>query len=110
MVSTVSVGLAFIVAMIVSTIIIYVITKLFGQTEGIITALIAALAGTVIYTIVYYLLGNGFIAAFIGGIVWLVALQFLYSIGWLKALVIAVIAWLVTGFVSMYLPTLAGPV
>jgi hypothetical protein len=110
MADTVMIGLSFIIALIVSTIIIFVVTKLFGETEGFLTALIAALAGTVIYTIASWLLGTGFIAAFIGGIAWLVALQFLYGIGWVKALVIAVIVWLVNGFVGWFLPTLAGPV
>jgi hypothetical protein len=110
MAATATIGLSFVIALIVSTIIIFVVTKLFGEKEGIITALIAALAGTIIYTIASWLLGTGFISAFIGGIVWLVALQFLYRIGWLKSLVIAVIVWLVTGFVGWYLPTLAGPI
>ena len=52
--------------------------------------------GTVIYTVVYYFLGQGLVAAVIGGIFWLIALQHLYKIGWIKSLVIAVIIWIVT--------------
>ncbi len=100
----------FIVALIISTIIIYVITKLLGETEGITTAFLAALIGTVIYTIVYYFLGQGLIAAFIAGIVWLLALQRLYTIGWLKSLLIAVVVWIVTSVVGLFLPTLTGPI
>ena len=58
MISTVSGGIAFIVALIVSMVIIFVITKFFSEREGIVTALIAAIAGTVIYTIVYYFMGG----------------------------------------------------
>ena len=110
MVSAVSTLAIFIVALIISTVIIYLITKLFGEREGIVTAFLAALIGTVIYVIAYYLLGQGWIAAIIAGIVWLLALQFLYKIGWLKSLVIAVVIWIVTTIVGWFLPTLTGPV
>jgi hypothetical protein len=109
MTDIISTLLWFVVALIISTIIIYVITKLLGETEDIKTAVIAALVGTVVYTIVYYLLGSGLIAAFIAGIVWLLALKQLYSIGWIKSLIIAVLIWIVTSMVSWFLPTLTGP-
>ena len=102
--------LVFVVALIISTVIIYLITKLFGEKEGIITAFFAALIGTVIYTIVYYLLGPGWITAIIAGIAWLLALRFLYKIGWLKSLVIAIVIWIVATVVGWFLPTLGGPV
>jgi hypothetical protein len=101
--------LSFIVALIVSTVIIFVIAKLFGETEGITTAFIAALIGTVVYAIIYYVIGTGWIAAVIAGIVWLLALQKLYSIGWLKSLLIAVVVWIMTTIVGLFLPTLTGP-
>ena len=102
--------LVFVVALIISTVIIYLITKLFGEKEGIITALFAALIGTVIYIIVYYLLGPGWIAAIIAGIAWLLALRFLYKIGWIKSLIIAIVIWIVATIVGWFLPTLGGPV
>lgn len=102
-------AIAFIIALIVSTVIIYVVTRMFGEKEDIQTALIAALAGTVIYGIVYFLIGHGIIAAILGGIAWLIALRSLYKIGWLKALIIAVIIWIVTAIVGWFLPTLTGP-
>jgi hypothetical protein len=109
MVSIVAALLWFIIALVISTIIIYVITKFFGETEDIKTALIAALVGTAVYTIVYYVLGNGLIAAFIAGIVWLIALQSLYSIGWIKSLIIAVVIWILASIAGWFLPTLTGP-
>jgi hypothetical protein len=101
--------LAFVIALIISTLIIYVIVTFFGEKEGISTALIAALIGTIAYTIIYYWLGQGLLAAFIAGIVWLLALQMLYSIGWIKSLVIAVVIWVVASIVGWILPTLTGP-
>jgi hypothetical protein len=109
MVSYVSALVWFVIALVISTIIIYAVTKFFGEKEDIKTALIAALVGTAVYTIVYYVLGNGLIAAFIAGIVWLIALQSLYSIGWIKSLIIAVVIWIVASIAGWFLPTLAGP-
>jgi hypothetical protein len=57
----------------------------------------------------YSVLGQGLIAAFIAGIAWLLALQILYKIGWMKSLVIAVVVWIVTSIVGWILPTLGGP-
>ncbi len=109
MATTLSALFSFVVALVISTIIIYAITKFFGEREGIVTALIAALAGSAIYTVVSYFTG-GLLAAFIAGIAWLLALQFLYSIGWIKSLVIAVIVWVVASVVGWFLPTVSGPV
>ena len=49
----------------------------------------------------YDLLGTGWIAAFIAGIAWLLALQALYKIGWIKSLIIAVAIWIVTTIVGI---------
>jgi Na+/melibiose symporter-like transporter len=106
MVSNVSILLYFIVALIISTIIIYYIAKLFGAKDSLTTAVLAALIGTAVYTLFYYVLGQGLIAAFIAGIVWLLALQKLYTIGWVRALVIAVVIWIVTSVVGLFLPVL----
>lgn len=102
--------LLFAIALIISAIVIYVITKMFGESEDFKTALLAALIGTIIYTIIYSIIGQGLIAAFIAGIVWLVALQKLYTIGWIKSLVIAIVIWIVTSIVGWFLPVLTGPI
>jgi hypothetical protein len=57
----------------------------------------------------YFIFGNGFIAAVVGGFVWLIALRALYDIGWLGALVIAVIVWIAATIVGLLLPTVPGP-
>jgi len=102
--------LMFVLALIISAVVIFIVTRLFGETEDIKTAIIAAFIGTAIYTVIYYLIGQGLIAAFIAGIVWLVALQKLYTIGWIKSLIIAVVIWIVTSIVGWFLPVLTGPV
>jgi len=101
--------LFFLVGLIVSTIIIYVITKLFEEKEGIGTALLAALVGAVIYALAYYFLGHGLLAALIAGFVWLLALGSLYSMGWWRALGVAIVVWIVAFFVGYLLPTVVGP-
>ncbi len=110
MVTTTDAVLGFVIALIVSTLVIWIVNKLTGEREGIGTALVAAIIGTIIYTGAYWLLGNGWLAAFIGGIVWLLALKVLYRIGWIKAIIIAFIIWIVTAIVGTFLPTLTGPV
>jgi hypothetical protein len=110
MVTYVSTLLTFVVALIISTVIIYYIAKFFGAKDSLTTALLAALIGTAVYTIFFYVLGQGLIAAFIAGIVWLLALQKLYSIGWIKSFTIAVVVWIVTSIAGWFLPRLTGPV
>ncbi len=97
------------VALVISTVIIYFVTRLMGEKEGLVTALIAAVIGTVVYILAYFLLGNGLLAAVLAGIVWLLALKGLYKIGWVKALIIAVLIWIFATIIGFFLPTLSGP-
>ena len=102
-------ALTFVIAIIISTIIIYIATKIAGAKTGIVRAVLTAIAGSVIYGVTYFLVGQGWLAAIAGGIVWLIALRALYDIGWLKALVIAVIVWIGATIVGLILPTAPGP-
>jgi hypothetical protein len=102
-------ALLFIVGLILSTVIIYIVTKLFGQKEGIGRAFLSAIIGTAVYSIVYFIFGQGWIAAIVGGIVWLLALRGLYDIGWLRAFAIALIVWIAATIVGFLLPTVPGP-
>ena len=106
----------FIVSLIISAIIIYFVTKIFGEKEGFGSALLAAFIGAIIYTVVYYIFGMideltglKWVASILGGIGWLIALRALYSIGWLKALAIAIIVWIISAVVGFILPTVIGP-
>ena len=108
-ISLVALLLNFVISLIVSTIVIYIVVKLFGEKEGIGTAVMSAFAGSVIYALAYYFLGTGLLAAVIGGIAWLIALGSLYKIGWVKALLVAVVVWIFAAIIGMFLPTLIGP-
>lgn len=92
-----------------STVIIYLIAKLFREREGVGSAFVAAIIGAVIYSISYFFLGHGILAAIIGGIVWLFALKGIYSMGWVKSLVIAAAVWIAALVVGLLLPTAPGP-
>jgi hypothetical protein len=99
----------FLIGLIISSVIIFIVAKVFGEKEGIKTALATAIIGSIIYGVTYFLFGSGFLAAIIGGIAWLLSLKWLYRIGWLKSIVIAVIIWVITSIVSILLPTAPGP-
>ena len=100
--------LNFVIGMVVSAIVIYIVTKLLGQEEGLGSAVMAALVGAIVYTGAYFFLGTGLLAAFIGGIAWLIALGSIYNIGWLKSLLIAFVLWIIVSILS-FLPTVVGP-
>lgn len=102
-------AIIFVIGLIISTVIIYIVTKLFGEKEGIGRAFLTALVGAIAYSIVYFLFGNGWLAAIVGGIVWLIALRALYRMGWLKSLGVAVIIWIAATIVGLLLPTAPGP-
>ncbi len=57
----------------------------------------------------YLLLGQGLLAAVIGGFFWLLALKRLYRMEWIKALAIAIVVWLIALVVGFILPTAIGP-
>jgi len=95
--------------LLISTIIIFAVTKLMGEGEGIGRAMLAAVVGSVVYALAYWLLGNGPLAAIVGGLFWLLALRALYRMGWIKSLVIAVLIWILATVVGLFLPTLSGP-
>jgi Na+/melibiose symporter-like transporter len=108
---TLATVIVFFISLVISAIIIYFVTKIFGEKEGFGTALLAAFIGAIIYAVAYYFLKPelGWLASLIGGIAWLIALGALYGIGWLKALVIAVIVWIIAAIVGIFLPTMIGP-
>jgi hypothetical protein len=101
--------LLFVIGLVISTVIIYIVTRLFGEKEGIKHAFAAAFTGSAVYSVVYFIFGHGFLAAVIGGIVWLLALKALYRFGWMRAFIIALIIWIISGIVGLIVPTGPGP-
>jgi hypothetical protein len=111
-------AILFILSLLISAVIIYIVTKIFGETEGFGTALLAAFVGAIIYTALYYIFGNiadlaglKWAASLLGGLGWLVALRMLYKIGWLKAVGLAIVIWVISAIVGYFLPSLGttGP-
>jgi hypothetical protein len=102
-------AIVFVIGLLISTVIIYITTELFGQKEGIGRAFVTAIIGAIVYSVVYFIFGNGLFAAVVAGIIWLIALRALYDIGWLRALVIAVIVWIAATILGLLLPTAPGP-
>lgn len=99
----------FLLGLFISGVIIFFVTKLFGENKGIGRAILTALIGTIVYTTAYHLIETGWIAAIAAGIVWLIALGSLYKIGFLKSLVVSVVIWILATIVSVFLPTVSGP-
>jgi hypothetical protein len=102
-------AISFVIGLVISTIIIFTITKLFREKEGIRVAFLTAVIGSIIYTIAYFLLGSGILAALVGGIAWLLSLRWLYEMGWIKSIIIAVTIWIIASIVGILLPTAPGP-
>ena len=100
---------SFVIGLVISTIIIFITTKLFREKEGIKVAFVTAVIGSIIYTIAYFLLGSGVLAAIVGGIAWLLSLRWLYKMGWIKSIIIAMIIWIIASVVGILLPTAPGP-
>ncbi len=100
---------SFLLGLIVSSLVIYFVTSIFGRGKGIMTAVVAALSGSAIYTLAFMLLSSGLVSTLAGGVVWLLAIKHFYNVGWLRATIIALGIWILTNFVSIFLPTVAGP-
>lgn len=101
--------ISFLIGLAISTILIYLVTRLLGEKEGLKIALLAAFLGSIMFGVIAFFFGNGIIAAAIGGIIWLIALKWLYNTGWLKAILIAVVLWIVVSVVGVFLPTFPNP-
>jgi hypothetical protein len=102
-------AISFVIGLVISTVIIFIIAKLFREKEGIKVAFVTAVIGSIIYTIAYFLLGSGVLAAIVGGVAWLLSLKWLYKMGWIKSVIIAVIIWIIASVVGILLPTAPGP-
>ena len=99
----------FLVGLLISTVVIYLVTLVLGHRRSLKLAFFTAIIGSIVYGISYALFGNGFLSAVLGGIAWLLALKTIYRMGWLKALIVAVIVWIITTAIGTLLPTAIGP-
>jgi hypothetical protein len=101
--------IVFLVGLLISTLVIYLVTLFMGQRRSVKLALFTAVIGSIVYGIGYVVFGSGFLSAVLGGIAWLLALKTIYRMEWLRALIVAVIIWIITTFVGVWLPTAIGP-
>ena len=99
----------FLIGLLVSTVVIYVVTLVMRQRRSIKSTILAAIIGSIVYVVAYTRLNDPFLSAILGGIAWLLALRIIYRMGWLKALVVAVMIWIVAYVVDGLLPTTIGP-
>ena len=103
-------AVSFVIGLIISTIVIFIVTKLFEEKEGIKTAFIATIIGAVIYTLSYFVLGHGILTTSCRGYAWLLSLKWLYNMGWIKSIIVAVIIWIFAPLLAYFLlPTSPGP-
>lgn len=102
--------LIFLIGLLISTVVIYLSSLFLGTKRSFKVAVFAAIIGSIIYAIAHYLLGNGLIAAILGGIAWLLALKSIYKIGWIHALIMAIVIWVITSIIGILLPTAPGPI
>lgn len=101
--------IVFVISLVISTVIIYFITKVLGEREGIKYAFLAAISGSIIYGIFNNLIGNNIVTSIIGGALWFFVLKIIYTMKWLKALLITFIIWIITSLIGILIPTLPGP-
>jgi predicted neutral ceramidase superfamily lipid hydrolase len=99
----------FLIVLLVSTVVIYVATLFLRQKRSVKLALFSAIIGSIVYVIAYTRSEDPLISAILGGIAWLLALRIIYRMGWLKALIVAVIIWIIIYLIDGLLPTTIGP-
>ena len=69
-------------------------------------AAVTALAGGLIYWIFHSVIRIPLISGVAAFFMWLYALRKLQGVGWLGALGLAVLIWIINGILSLFLPTL----
>jgi hypothetical protein len=102
--------LIFLIGLLISTVVIYLSSLFLGTKRSFKLAFFTAIIGSIIYAIAHYLLGNGLVPAVLGGLSWLIILKTIYKIGWIHALIMAIVIWVLTSIVGILLPTAPGPV
>jgi hypothetical protein len=102
--------LIFLIGLLISTVVIYLSSLFLGTKRSFKLAFFTAIIGSIIYAIAHYLLGNGLVPAVLGGLSWLIALKTIYKIGWIHALIMAIVIWVLTSIIGILLPTAPGPV
>ncbi|MFN3805033.1 MAG: hypothetical protein ACK4SY_08245 [Pyrobaculum sp.] len=97
------------VGWIVTTIAIWLALKIFPgrqKRESLAGAALTALAGALIFWLFYSIFRIPVISGILAFFIWLYALRKLQGVGWLGALALAVLIYIINGVFSLFLPTL----
>jgi len=98
-----------VVAWLVSTFAIWLALKIFPgkqKRESLTGAAVTALVGGLIYWIFHAVIRIPLVSGVVAFFVWLYALRKLQGVGWLGALGLAILIWIINGLLSLFLPTL----
>ena len=107
--SLVSEAAGLVVAWLVSTLAIWLALKIFPgkqKRESLTGAAVTALVGGLIYWIFHSVIKIPLISGLVAFFMWLYALRKLQGVGWLGALGLAILIWIINGILDLFLPTL----
>jgi hypothetical protein len=91
--------LYFVSVWVVSSFVLLVSAKVFGAKAGFLESMIASLLGSAVF---YFFRGN-FLFSLAATIIWLLVLKFSFRVGWVRALLISMVAYVLAWLVSLLL-------
>jgi len=98
-----------VVAWLVSTFAVWLALKIFPgrqKRESLTGAAVTALIGGLIYWVFHAVVRMPVISGVLAFFVWLYALRKLQGVGWLGALGLAILIWIINGVLDLFLPAL----
>ena len=84
---------------IVSAFVLLISAKLLASKGGFVWALIASLLGS----IVFYFFRGSFLFSLAAAVLWLLVIRFSFDVGWVRAFLISIIAYVLASLVSAFL-------
>jgi len=84
---------------VVSSFVLLLSAKLLGAKGGFIGAMFASLLGSIVF---YFFRGN-FLFSLAASLIWLLVLRFSFDVGWIRALLISMVAYVFAWLVSLLL-------
>ena len=91
----------FLITWAVTAIFIHFAAKIVLDRASFGTALLVALIGTLLAALVYFLIANGTLAIVLAIATWGLVCALFYRTGWLKALVVGLVAWVLYFVVTL---------
>jgi hypothetical protein len=84
---------------IVSAFVLLISAKLLASKGGFVGGLIASLLGSIVF---YFFRGN-FLFSLAAALLWLLVIRFSFDVGWIRAFLISIIAYILASLVSAFL-------